>query len=476
MFHASEPHERGLAALTQSTGAKPLPSALSRLAFIVVVPVALVAFSSLATASPSPGGSSSSGDVLVAEGSGSGAPGQTASTQTGVSSSGAPSGATETNGSSGGPTGGSAGPTSSPAGSSAGGTDGSATGPTETPGSTPTARSTSGASTPKTRPTPSPARSSAPTPAPTQAPIAGGTPVPDSIDATGSSDVSAALNSWIATVPNGSTIVFKAGGKYRLGAAIKPSQKRNLTFEGNGATLVAAGGTTESSSIFWLASNGGGNSGIVIRDFTLVGNSTSPGVYKAGREGAHGVLVDGGSGITITNITVSAVWGDCLYVGGFASGVTFQNSTCRSNGRNGVAIISGSNVTVQGDHFDRSGYTTFDMEPNNSSESVNGVRFLNNTAGTWSNSFVSADGAAGSAIANVTISGNTVTGASMLTVIDLARRQNVTFTNNRSTVTGAGPVLRFAHIDGLTVTGNVQPLSSGQLASISSDCTSVTYS
>jgi hypothetical protein len=35
-------------------------------------------------------------------------------------------------------------------------------------------------------------------------------------------------------------------------------------------------------------------------------------------------------------------------------------------------------------------------------------------------------------------------------------------------------VLMFAHIDGLTVTGNVQPLTSGSLASIT-DCTGVTY-
>jgi hypothetical protein len=83
------------------------------------------------------------------------------------------------------------------------------------------------------------------------------------------------------------------------------------------------------------------------------------------------------------------------------------------------------------------------------------------------NSFLSADGSAGFVVGGVTVSGNSVTGAlSLLTVIDLVRRQNLFFTNNRSTVTAAGPVLRFAHVDGLTVTGNVQPISSGVLASI----------
>ncbi len=301
-----------------------------------------------------------------------------------------------------------------------------------------------------------------------------GIPVPASVDATGGSDASAALIAFIGSVPDGSTIVFRAGATYRLDAAIKFAHRRNLTLAGNGATLRGHGGTTEASSLFWLGSYGGANSGIVIRDFSLVGNSTTPGVYQGGKEGAHAILVDGGSGIDLSRVTVSGVWGDCLYVGGSADGVTFHDATCRSNGRNGVTITSGSNVTVQRVAFDAAGYCTFDIEPNQASEAARSIRFLDNTAGTWSNSFLSAEGAAGSVVSGVTVSGNTVTGRSLLTVIGLARRQNVVFTNNRSSVAASGPVLRFAHVDGLTVSGNVQPLSSGSLASIS-DSTGVTY-
>jgi hypothetical protein len=123
--------------------------------------------------------------------------------------------------------------------------------------------------------------------------------------------------------------------------------------------------------------------------------------------------------------------------------------------------------------FTRSGYCTFDIEPNVSTESATNIRLLDNTAGTWTNSFLSAEGAPGSVVSGLTISGNSVTGGSLLTAIGLARRQNIVFTNNRSTVAAWGPVLRFAHIDGLTVTGNVQPLSSGALVSIT-DSTGVT--
>jgi len=305
-------------------------------------------------------------------------------------------------------------------------------------------------------------------------PTLGGIAVPASIDATGSTHASTALISFVDSVPDGSTIVFKAGGIYRMDAALKFAHRHNLTFEGNGATLRANGGTTEASSLFWLGSYLGGNSGIVIRNFTLVGNSSTPGVYQPGKEGAHGILVDGGSTIEVANVTVRGVWGDCLYVGTWADAVSFHDSTCSSNGRNGVTVTSATNLTVQRVAFPKSGYCTFDIEPNVSTEGARNVRLLNNTTGTWSNSFLSADGAVGSVVNGVTVSGNTVTGATLHTVIDLARRQNIVFTNNTSSLAGAGPILRFAHIDGLTVTGNVQPLTSGALASIT-DSNGVTY-
>ena len=350
--------------------------------------------------------------------------------------------------------------------------------PTPKPTPAPTPKPTP-APTPKPTPVPTAVPTAAPTPKPTAAPTPKPTPagiaVPSTIDATGATDVSAALISLVGSVPDGSTIVFKAGGVYRLNAALKFAHRHNLTFEGNGATLKAGGGTTEASSLFWLGSYLGGNTGIVIRNFTLVGNSTTPGVYQGGREGAHGVLVDDGSTIDVSNVTVRGVWGDCLYVGGWADTVSFHDSTCESNGRNGVTITSGSNVTVQRVAFNKSGYTTLDIEPNVSSEGARNIRFLDNTAGTWTNSFVSAEGAAGSVVDGVTISRNTVTGASLVTAIKLSTgRQNIVFTGNTGRVAAWGPVLRFAYIDGLTVTGNVQPLTSGSLASITNS-TNVTY-
>lgn len=326
----------------------------------------------------------------------------------------------------------------------------------------PTPRATPKAPEPAPRPTPRPAA----TPA--------GIKVPASIDATGSRDASAALIAFIGRVRDGSTIVFKRGGVYRLNGAIKFAHRRNLTLNGNGATLRSYGSATEAGSLFWLSSSGGGNTGITIKNFKLVGNNPAPGVYHAGREGAAGVLVDGGSHINIYGVTVSRVWGDCLKVNSWASYISFRDSNCVSVGRNGVSIIAGRYVTVQRVAFRKNGYNVFDIEANRANEGAVGIKFLANTAGTWTNAFFSGNGAVGSVVSGVTISGNRITGGTLLTVITIARRKNIVFTNNTSTVRGHGPILRFAHIDGLTVRGNHQPLSSGSLVSII-DCTRVQY-
>lgn len=302
-------------------------------------------------------------------------------------------------------------------------------------------------------------------------PTSTGIPVPTSIDATGGSDASAALQSWLPTVPAGSTIVFKAGGTYRMDRGLRVG-RADLVFDGNGATLRSNGDATSASSLFIVS-----GTNIKIRDFKLVGNSPSPGSLRLGQEYAHGVQTYGATNVEISGVTISAVYGDGLMVGGWSDSVWFHDSRVLSAGRNGVAILAGRNVTVERVAFDTSGWATFDIEPWEASGGALDVTFRNNTAGTWNGQwgfFFGAEGIDGSVVRNVTVSGNTITGSPLTTYVRLARRQNIVFTNNTSRVAASGPVLRFANIDGLTVTGNVQPLSSGALASISTS-TDVTY-
>ena len=82
-----------------------------------------------------------------------------------------------------------------------------------------------------------------------------------------------------------------------MDAGLKFLDRHDLTFEGNGATLRSNGDVHETSSLFALWSD---DTGIVIHDFNLVGNSPSPGVYLPGQEGAHGVLIDGGGNVDVS--------------------------------------------------------------------------------------------------------------------------------------------------------------------------------
>ena len=78
----------------------------------------------------------------------------------------------------------------------------------------------------------------------------------------------------------------------------------------------------------------------------------------------------------------------------------------------------------------------------------------------------------GTAISAVTVSGNTVANASIGTkVASLSRVKGISVTDNRSLVerSPVGPddaVLEFQRVDGLKVSGNVQPRSSGRLVSV----------
>jgi len=291
--------------------------------------------------------------------------------------------------------------------------------------------------------------------------------------------VAAALSSYINGLPSGSTVVFRAGGTYRVDSAIKLGGRTNLTLEGQGATIAARGsGYNENYSLFYFQTFPGTNSGIKIRNFNLVGNSPTPGTFIAGKEGQHGVLIDGGSDFEVSGNTGSGLYGDFVEVNSGASGVRIYDNNVANVGRNYVSIITGSRIEVDHNTFPRAGYMPFDIEPNTASQPSSYIDIHDNLTGSWSNAFFALDGShTGASIHDVTVRNNISIGRSLLTVVNnggTTRNATIVFSGNRSDTAAAGPVLRFAYVDGLTVSGNVQPLSSGSLVSCTS-CTGVTY-
>jgi hypothetical protein len=278
--------------------------------------------------------------------------------------------------------------------------------------------------------------------------------------------------------------VFKTGATYRLDKGVILRNRRNLVFEGNGATLLISG-CNQNDSGFLLD----GDDRITIRDFKIVGDNAGGGTassYRAGCEYQAGVTLLHATNVEISDVLISNVWGDCLFVdqagSAWSDGVWFHDSTCQLNGRQGVAITAGKHVTVERVAFDRLSRHVLDIEPYVASGGGTDIIFRDNTVTNYGTSRVnvntwyvfSAYSTQGSVIRDVTVTANTVTGGTLSSQVNVNRSQNIAFTNNTSSMSATGPVLVFVDVDGLTVTGNRQPLPSGSLASFSG-CTSVTY-
>lgn len=318
--------------------------------------------------------------------------------------------------------------------------------------------------------------------------------IPSTVDPTGATDASVALDAFLGGVPDGTTIRFQAGGRYRLDHAIRLDGRHRLTFDGQGARLDIAGCEIDDSEfvIDHLTSD------VAIHDLTIVGDNVAGGSadpFTPGCELAAGVAVYAGRNVEIARVTIEQVWSECLYVdaGGpdyiWTDGIWFHDSTCTRNGRMGVAIAAANGVMVERIRFSDVGMFVFDIEPYDVRGGATNVTFRANTVDRYGLSplqtqwFVAAEGVPGSLVEHVTVTGNqvlagaprsanTVSDAGLATTIRVPRRRHIVFTDNVTTVAGHGPALLFAHIDGLTVSGNVQPLIRGSIASFV-DCDAV---
>lgn len=339
--------------------------------------------------------------------------------------------------------------------------------------------------TANTPPPPPPPSTGRPWPLPT---VNNTVSVPSSIDKTGATDVTAALNSFLNGVPNNSTINFPpAPAIYKISSCLDLRGKSNWIVEGNGCTLNNVGNANSgdaNTKSFWATQiptvhSGAASAHITIRNFTAKGASPSPGTFQSGEFAAflhvYGNPAEVYSTTTgcyfeVSGITASGLFGDLVTLNQAANFAWVHDNNVIDCGRNSVSVVWAANVLIESNQFGKIGYSTFDIEPESGSggTGVFNIIFRNNTCGSWTNTFLSAAGST-TDIHDVIIDGNTITNGTLFTIINVARRENITFTNNVSKKTGSGPLLQFVHVDGLVVQHNTQPLSSGSLVSIS-DC------
>ncbi len=146
-----------------------------------------------------------------------------------------------------------------------------------------------------------------------------------------------------------------------------------------------------------------------------------------------------------------------------------------------------SNALLENNSFDQVGSSSSTSSPTPPSQGAIDITFRNNTVGVWgltptfTNWFVACANnnfGPGAIVRDIAITGNHVTGGApssantpnaggLATWFGKSRTSDIVFTDNTTTKAGRGPVLIFQYVDGLTVRGNVQPLTSGSLVSIS---------
>lgn len=377
-----------------------------------------------------------------------------------------------------------------------------------TPASTPgpsAATSTSPSATPEpgAAQSPAPTLTAPPTPAPTPAPPPPPPPPPPpSIDCTltfggdasGATDVTAGLQSFLRQAPAGATACLAQNGQYRVeGTVHLPGRESGITIDGHGARMFA---TTRRNQAMMLIDQGGRN--IVLRNLTIEGynpNGRTSNAHEYAWEFGHGIALGGVINTTITNVQILNMNGDGILIDGgtttsgvrWSDGVVIQNVLIDGVGRMGVAFTNGvRNSVVSGSTVRNTGMYAFVIEPdgnvfNGEVYGADGITITGNAISsysidsTWGPYLFAATGHGPQN--NIEFSNNAVYGQNLHVAVQPNgyARTNIRILNNRSDVRVPGPVMEFAGCSNLTVTGNTQLISSGELATVSG-CSNVDIS
>jgi hypothetical protein len=280
---------------------------------------------------------------------------------------------------------------------------------------------------------PEPVTPPPPTPTPTTQPTGTLIALPPSIDATGGSDVSAALAAFLGSVGNGTAttpkvVAYRPDGIYRLdnADALRLSGRSYLTLWGGGDGTAGKGAQVKAGAAFGKANPRGviatvwsPCTGLRFEGFRIYGNVPA-GQYTHGVEGQHALMVFAGSDISYVRNYSTGLTGDCVSVGGasdhsWPTRITVTDNFSDGNGRMAFSIVQGRDVVIARNKIDRCGLFVFDIEPDDTQQGAINCQFVDNEAFAYGLSsyytdyFFAADGAA-AVVDGITVSRNKVHG------------------------------------------------------------------
>ncbi len=224
---------------------------------------------------------------------------------------------------------------------------------------------------------------------------------------------------WLATVPDGNTARFEAGGCYGQDGTITLSGRADLVIDGQGSEFRALT-TGDSHRANWHFV-GGGN--LTVQNLAVRG-SNAQGVYQPGFEWQHGFSVEGVRGMTLSNVQARETWGDGVYLGHSANSpacgddassarnVLITGATLERIGRQGVAVVDAENVTLQDSFIGPVALANVDLETDDDCELARHITIARNQFGAHTWGVVDSVGfGADPQVGDVTVSDNTQTAA-----------------------------------------------------------------
>lgn len=330
--------------------------------------------------------------------------------------------------------------------------------------------------------------------------------VPAAIDPTGATDVTDALNAWIQSVPDSSTIAFRGNAIYRAEGGIHFRNRKALNIEGRGArirslisgdsvtlTYVAPAGslkryrvqgTADTTLIFhvdlvlqshWPRNRYHVNledcQGVTLTGLYVDGpnNLGGPdGEYRSTMEAQHAVNIQRCKDIAIRSCRLEQIWGDAIYVGGNSKRVDLVGNICQQTGRQGMAICWADTVNVIGNYIGKVRRSMIDLETSATTWDINNITIRANTFGSGRLNWIAAGGKAGG-YRNTIIENNIILekspnigwGPADTTFRrgPVVIRDNISIPSHGNSFQAAW---RFSYTDDITITGNYIPLQANR--------------
>lgn len=255
-------------------------------------------------------------------------------------------------------------------------------------------------------------------------------PVPAEIDPTGSTDVTAVVNAFIRSVPDGghsgsglapSVIRFKDRGRYRLDGSVVVEGRHGLAFEGE-ATLDGSRNRNGQARHFWIRHS----RDISVRGLTVLGANPNAGTGNAAfvqpMQWQHAFAVWGSEGILLEEVQGYDVYGDFVDVQPMrvtrvpvpCRDVTIRGCRFERNGRQGIAVGGAEHVLIERNHIGGVRHSLLDLEPQWPTLAISDIRFVENTMGDVRHLWLANGGLCNPGVSEIWITDNVaMEGASM---------------------------------------------------------------